>query len=187
MSVHLVRHPGVSAIRRGGACPQKMLDGRFKDGLSTDQVAGRAGLKPGQARRKMAAKLTFDIEVLTGRLGELLAELPPSPRRLTVDHIIQVVAKESDFTVADITPPGKMKIRWDEEKLSPRIQARKIAIYLAHKLMKLSYRELAAHFNVGESSIGLTIRNLGRQYNADGEFKAAVDRTGEKCLAGVRC
>jgi chromosomal replication initiation ATPase DnaA len=181
-----VRHQGGVAARRGGVCPRQMLDWHFKDGLSTAQVAARAGLKPGQARTKMVKKLTFDIGVLTGRLGELLAELPHSSRRLTVDHIVQVVAQELGFTVADITPSGKMKIRWDEEKLSPRVQARKIAIYLAHKLMKLSYRSLVVHFSVGESSIGLTIRNLDRQYNTDREFRGVVDQIEEKCSAGVR-
>jgi chromosomal replication initiation ATPase DnaA len=175
----------ISFISRTRACPRQLLDWRFGENRSTAQVARLAGLEPREVCQRMAAKLELDIRLLTGRLVEIKAEMSPPASQLTVKQIVRTVAADRDFIETEITEPGRMKKREDEQ-LARRVLARQIAIYLANKLLKLPYQPLAIHFKIGPSSVGLSIRNIAFRYNHDKTFKGLIDLLAKKCLDSIK-
>jgi chromosomal replication initiation ATPase DnaA len=182
MSVHAVHH----TLHRGRELARDLLYWRFERGLTTAQVARRTELASGHVRELMVAEMERQGAQLDGRLRELRGESSPAAHQLTTLRIVQVVAQERGFSVAEITPPGRMKkMGAADKKFGRRSLARQIALFLSHTLLKLSYQKIAVDFCIDPGSVGLSVRGIKFQYEHDKVFRAEIDRLAEKCLAGV--
>jgi chromosomal replication initiator protein len=107
--------------------------------------------------------------------AQVLRDILPAQRPIDIDHIQRETARYYKVAVEELRADRRTK------QLS---HARQVAMYLARKLTRSSFPEIAARFNKDHSTVISSVRKVERQREVDASIRKELDELESKLGPG---